>query len=183
MLQSNFHYDWAWRHRSTLKNDLNYAPTDCFETFPFPDDLAPLETIGETYHETRRQIMLDRWEGLTATYNRFHDPAETATDIAELRHLHTEMDHAVAAAYGWHDLDLGHDFHETAQGVRYTISEGARREVLTRLLELNHARYEEEVAQGLHDKGKKKAKKSGKKSKKKSDVSDDQMRFGFKDRE
>ena len=52
-------------------------------------------------------------------------------------------------------FDLGHDFHETKQGLRFTISESARREVLDRLLRLNHERYEEEVRQGLHDKGKK----------------------------
>ena len=63
-------------------------------------------------------------------------------------------DAAVAAAYGWTDLDLGHGFHETKQGVRYTISEPARREVLARLLKLNHERYAEEVAKGLHDKKK-----------------------------
>jgi hypothetical protein len=91
--------------------------------------------------------------------SRFHDTDETADDIATLRRLHTEMDAAVAAAYGWHDLDLGHDFHETKQGTRYTISEVARREVLDRLLALNHERYAEEVAAGLHDKGKGKAKK------------------------
>ena len=68
------------------------------------------------------------------------------------RELHVEMDNAVAAAYGWGDLDLGHGFHETPQGVRYTISEEARREVLARLLRLNHERYEEEVRQGLHEK-------------------------------
>ena len=96
--------------------------------------------------------MLDRQEGLTATYNRFHDPQETAADIARLRQLHVEMDNAVAAAYGWQELDLGHGFHETAQGVRYTISEAARREVLTRLLKLNHERYAEEVRLGLHEK-------------------------------
>ena len=64
------------------------------------------------------------------------------------------MDNAVAAAYGWTDLDLGHGFHETKQGVRYTISETARREVLARLLKLNHERYAEEVKQGLHEKAK-----------------------------
>jgi hypothetical protein len=105
--------------------------------------------------ENMVQLMLDRQEGLTATYNRFHDPAETAEDIAHLRRLHLEMDQAVAAAYGWSDLALDHGFHETAQGLRYTISEPARREVLTRLLQLNHQRYEEEVAAGLHEKGKK----------------------------
>ena len=33
-----------------------------------------------------------------------------------------------------------------------TISEPARREVLARLLKLNHERYAEEVRQGLHEK-------------------------------
>ena len=56
----------------------------------------------------------------------------------------------VAAAYGW--TDLGHGFHETKQGVRDTISEPARREVLARLLKLNHQRYAEEVKEGLHQK-------------------------------
>jgi hypothetical protein len=69
-----------------------------------------------------------------------------------------ETDGAVAAAYGWSDLDLAHGFHETKQGVRYTISESARRTVLDRLLALNHQRYAEEVNAGLHDKGAKKEK-------------------------
>ena len=112
-----------------------------------------LESIGEAYHTHRQQIMRNRQEGLTKTYNRFHTPTETADDIAELRRLHVEMDNAVAAAYGWQDLDLGHGFHQTKQGLRYTISEAARRTVLDRLLALNHARYAEEVAEGLHDKG------------------------------
>ena len=56
------------------------------------------------------------------------------------------MDNAVAAAYGWSDLHLGHGFHETKTGARFTISESARREVLARLLKLNHERYAEEVA-------------------------------------
>ena len=58
----------------------------------------------------------------------------------------------VPAAYGWSDLNLDHGFHETKQGIRFTISEPARREVLQRLLKLNHERYAEEVKQGLHDK-------------------------------
>ena len=43
-------------------------------------------------------------------------------------------------------------FHQTKQGLRYTISEPARREVLARLLKLNHERYAEEGKQGLHGK-------------------------------
>jgi hypothetical protein len=127
-----------------------------FETYPFlPSATAHgqlLGILGEAYYENRRQIMLDRWEGLTVTYNRFHNPEETAEDIAHLRQLHIEMDNAVAAAYGWSDLDLGHGFHETQQGIRYSIVEAARCTVLIRLLELNHGRYAEEVKAGLHNK-------------------------------
>ena len=100
--------------------------------------------------------MQARSEGLTKTYTRFHDPEERAEDIARLRELHREMDETVARTYGWDDLELGHGFHETKQGLRYTISEGARREVLGRLLKLNRERYAEEVALGLHEKGVKK---------------------------
>ncbi len=119
-------------------------------------------------HYNRHQIMLTRQEGLTKTYNRFHNPDESAADIQRLRDLHVEMDRAVAAAYGWSDLDLGHGFHETKQGLRFTISEPARREVLARLLRLNHERYAEEVVQGFHDKKKPKSKPGKKETKAKS---------------
>jgi hypothetical protein len=101
-----------------------------------------------------------RREGLTVTYNRFHSPSESSGDIAVLRSLHMEMDHAVASAYGWADLDLGHGFHETKQGIRYTISEAARGEALDRLLALNHERYaQEQTAVEAGSKPKRKAQK------------------------
>lgn len=152
LLQSVFHVAWILRYGSTLKGDARYIPTDCFETFPFPETVEGLACIGEEYHDYRHQIMLSRQEGLTATYNRFHDTEETAADIGRLRELQVEMDRAVAAAYGWEDLELGHGFHGTAQGVRFTIGEVARREVLDRLLALNHQRHEEEVRAGRHEK-------------------------------
>ena len=168
ILQSSFHDCWAWKNSSTLgTTTLNYAPSKCFDTFPFPE--SGINIIGETYHEHRKKVMLNRQEGLTATYNRFHDPAETAQDIAHLRRLHLEMDNAVAAAYGWSDLALDHGFHETAQGVRYTISEAARREVLTRLLQLNHQRYAEEQAQGSEGAGEQGRKKKAVKGRAKKD--------------
>ena len=137
---------------------FTYTTSDTFDTFPFPLNLAALEDIGERYYAYRQGIMQSRQEGLTKTYNRFHNPEELAEDIERLRELHVEMDKAVADAYSWGDLDLEHGFHETKQGVRFTISEEARREVLDRLLLLNHERYAEEVAQGLHDKKNKKGK-------------------------
>ncbi|MHC5748206.1 MAG: Eco57I restriction-modification methylase domain-containing protein [Nostoc sp.] len=162
LLQSCFHDCWCRQYSSSMKGDLRYT-SDVFTTFPFPSSTTDLERIGDKYHTDRQNIMQTRQEGLTKTYNRFHNPDETAADIQQLRELHIEMDNAVAAAYGWQDLELSHGFHQTKQGLRFTISETARREVLDRLLELNHQRYAEEVSQGLHDKGKKKGKSGVKK--------------------
>jgi len=152
ILGSTLHEEWARCYSSTLETRLKYIISDAFETFCFPPYDKSLTPIGKSYDEQRRQVMLSRQEGLTKTYNRFHSPDESAADIQKLRDLHIEMDQVVAAAYGWTDLDLGHGFHDTKQGTRFTISESARREVLARLLKLNHERYAEEVAQGLHDK-------------------------------
>lgn len=164
LLQSSFHELWARSYSSSLETRINYSPSDCFETFPFPQKIYELDEIGSHYYQHRQSIMQSRQEGLTKTYNRFHNPADTSPDIAELRRLHIEMDNAVAAAYGWQDLALGHGFHDTKQGLRFTLSESARREVLDRLLELNHQRYAEEVAAGLHDKKPAKAAKTPKRS-------------------
>lgn len=157
LLQSSIHDMWVRVYASSMKNDVRYGVSDCFDTYPFPlisslNTQTALEDIGNRYDRHRQSVMQTRLEGLTKTYNRFHNPTETAEDIAELRRLHVEMDNAVVAAYGWEDLPLDHGFHDTKQGLRYTISETARREVLDRLLELNHQRYAEEVAAGLHDK-------------------------------
>jgi hypothetical protein len=146
LVLSSIHEAWARQYSSTLETRLKYITSDCFETFPFPQCSAVLSTVGERYYTHRGQNMAARFEGLTSTYNRFHSPNEVSTDIATLRTLHVEMDNAVAAAYGWTDLDLGHDYHETKQGIRYTISEAARREALDRLLALNHQRYAQEQA-------------------------------------
>jgi len=117
--------------------------------------------------------------GLTELYNRFNDLDNTSADIQKLRELHVEMDQAVAAAYGWQDLDLGHGFHETKQGIRFTISESARREVLARLLRLNHERYAVEVKQGLHDKkGKAKPASSGRGRKSVASTNTLSLKFG-----
>ena len=155
VIASTIHYFWVLHHGATLRTDLRYTPSDCFETFPLPKSLGGLEAIGEQYHAHRQQVMLTRKEGLTKTYNRFHAPEEASADIQKLRELHVEMDNAVASAYDWSDLNLAHGFHETKQGVRFTISEAARQEVNARLLRLNHERYADGVKRGLHDTKKK----------------------------
>jgi hypothetical protein len=117
-VQSRVHEQWALFLSSSLEERLRYGPSDCFETFPFPNGLLDseisdpveafhrqaLESIGEHYHQYRAELMVNNNEGLTSTYNRFHDPAETSEGIQELRRLHNEMDQAVLAAYGWSEV-------------------------------------------------------------------------------
>ncbi len=160
-VNSQLYESWVRAHGSTLRTDIRYTLNDCFETFPFTPEDSELGRFGKQLHDSRVFLLSLNHFGLTELYNRFHDPAEASADIQRLRLLHVEMDNAVASGYGWADLDLGYGFHETKQGVRYTISEPARREVLARLLKLNHERYAEEVKQGLHEgkKPKPKAKK------------------------
>ena len=163
LLQSSVHEVWAVEYSPTMGiSTLSYSPSACVATFPFAQSRNQFAELGTIYHEHRRQIMQARQEGLTKTYNRLNNRGEKSEDIARLRALHEEMDQAVAAAYGWSDLDLGHGFHATKQGERYTISELARRTVLDRLLALNHQRHAEEVAAGLHEKKKAKTKSSKK---------------------
>ena len=126
-----------------------------FSHFPFPSrdfKNIHLKQIGQKYYESRAEELLNNNFGLTDLYNLFHSPDEESETINVLRSLQEEMDSAVLKAYGWDDVKGKHGFHETKQGIRYTISGDARRTVLQRLLKLNNERYEEEVSQGLHDK-------------------------------
>ena len=132
-------------------------------------DDPTLEAAGKTYYDFRAELMVRNDEGLTKTYNRFHDPNNHEPDIVKLRELHAAMDRAVLDAYGWDDIStdcaflLDYEIDEETWGnkkkpYRYRWPEAVHDEVLARLLDLNQKRYEEEVAQGLHDKkGKKKA--------------------------
>jgi len=162
LLQSNIHYDWAWKYSSTLgSSTLRYSPTDCFENFPFPLNIDVLESIGEKYYRHRENIIQSLQLGLSELSRLYHDPDNSKQDMAKLRELQIELDNKVIVAYGWNDPILEHGFHMTKQGIRFTISEEARHKVLARLLKLNNERYAEEVAQGLHDKKKAKSKAKG----------------------
>jgi hypothetical protein len=201
VLHSSIYDSWIFTYSTTLgASTLNFSIDECFNNFPFPQNLSPqqeqqLETIGEAYHEHRKQLMLGMQLGLTKTYNLFHSNAITAQSINDkdkqvaslqkhldktvntisfdeaiqgilkLRELHVQMDEAVLVAYGWNDIELKHDFYDVDylpenDRVRFTIHPNARKEVLKRLLELNHKIHEEEKASGMLDKKKTVSKKS-----------------------
>lgn len=145
LLQSNIHEVWVRRNASTMRTDVRYTPTDCFETFAFPQNVSVAARthggqIGEDYYQHRQQILVSRQLGLTRSYNLFHNRDCRDADILKLRELHKQLDNAILDCYGWSDLALGHDFHTNERGqIRFTISPSDRRELLRRLLELNLA--------------------------------------------
>jgi hypothetical protein len=158
MLQSRVHEVWARFFGSSMKDDLTYTSSSCFETFPFCER-GRLEPLGREYYEFRATTMLTRGEGLTDVYNRFHNPEEHSRDILKLRDLHTAMDRAVLDAYGWNDIKidceflLDYEIDEEEWGNkkkpwRYRWPDEVRDEVLARLLELNVQRAKEEARSG-----------------------------------
>jgi hypothetical protein len=159
-LQSRVHEIWARFFGSTLKDDLMYAPEDCFQTFPFPPDFesnADLEATGRAYYEYRATIMQQYKKGLTATYREFHNPDAEWPEIVRLRELHDAVDRAVLDAYGWTDMEPKCQFmpefdnedkddngRQPKKKFRYRWPDDFRDEVLAQLLKLNRQRASEE---------------------------------------
>ena len=177
-IQCRVHEVWSRFFMTTLEDRLVYTPTTCFENYPFLPDwqTSPtLEAAGQAYYDFRAALMVRNDEGLTTTYNRFHDPHERHADIKKLRELHAAMDRAVLDAYGWSDIssDCAYllDYEEEDEEDdgrrrrkkkpwRYRWPDEIRDEVLARLLALNRERALQEKAAG------KKAAKSTKRPKK-----------------
>ena len=167
VLQSRVHELFAVTFSSTLEDRQGYRGSDCFETFPFPDGWhmsSSLEDSGREYYEFRATLMVLNKEGLTNTYNRFHDPDEQDPDVLKLRDLHAAMDRAVLDAYGWTDVRPRCEFildyvdeeddnpgkpTKKKKPYRYRWPDEIRDEVLGRLLELNAQRAKEEELAGL----------------------------------
>jgi hypothetical protein len=167
VLQSRVHEIWARFLGSSMKDDLRYTASDCFENFPFPREFessSASERAGREYYEFRAAVMVRNNEGLTKTYNRFHDPDERQPDILRLRELHATMDNAVLEAYGWNDIaeqarceflldyededDEEHLSRRRKKPWRYRWPDEVRDEVLARLLTVNAERAEAERLAG-----------------------------------
>jgi hypothetical protein len=156
VLQSTIHFVWAEKYGNTLGSTFRYTPSKVFETFPIKTNNS-LYLLGKNLLE-KRELFLNIYQiGLTSFYNKFHDSNIIDSDISVIRDIHKKIDVETIYNYGWNDIDLRHDFYEVDylpenDRVRYTIHPEARKEVLKRLLQLNHERYAEEVVAGLHDK-------------------------------
>jgi hypothetical protein len=147
--------------RRQLMADMQLGLTKTYNLFHDPEcNLSNIEKAKEIreFKQSNLQIPLE----------------EAIQRIEKLRELHKQMDEAVLKAYGWSEdsplerglrgVSLAHNFYEVDylpenDRIRYTISPEARKEILKRLLELNHKIHDEEVKTGLWEKkGKKKIK-------------------------
>jgi len=175
VLQSRIHGPWAWLLSSTMKNDLNYTASDCFENFPFPQpdprtEIPGLEAIGQRLYEARASYMVGTEQGLTQTYNLLKDATCDDPRIVELRRLHEDMDRAVLAAYAWSDVEVPPYVTPSTDAERRRL-EAFEDEVIDRLFVLNAERAREEKRLGIGA-----SKKGGIKARKRRGASsDDQL--------
>ena len=155
LLQSWVHELWLRRQASTLESRNRYTPTDCFQTFPFPQNPSDnlkmeSEQVGRAFYDFRQSILQKRLLGLTKTYNLFNSPTCEDEDIQQMRLLQTMMDCSILACYGWDDIDLQYDFYPNdRKKIRFMPSPIAQREIFTRLIALNQDIAAQEAAQGL----------------------------------
>lgn len=201
ILQSSIHLAWVTKFATYRDTRIVYSNTSVLKTYPYPninleDNMKKIEIIGLQYYSFRNELTLKIQLGLTKLYNLFHSKSlnssdiekqakqplevceQALNDILKLRQLHMQMDQSVLEAYGWQDIQLRHNFYEVDylpenDRVRYTIHPEARKEILKRLLALNHKIHEEEVKAGLWDK-----KKMGKEKKSKNVVEEPKEGYG-----
>lgn len=102
VLQSNLHWQWWLAKGATLTERPSYTPSSIFDTFPWPQNPTPeqikaVAEAGRALHEYRREQMAKR-EDLTLRdmYRLLELPGKNP-----LRDLHTALDKAVMATYGF----------------------------------------------------------------------------------
>lgn len=161
VLQSTFHLLWVVEICSAMGTSIRYAPSDLFDTFPFPEGLlnegksmlsdgSKLSEIGDEFYSKRSEYMTINSIGLTDFYNKFHDPAEQCHAITDLRALQRAMDESVAKSYQL-NIVLNHQFINTKLGVRYGVSFENQNEILLYLSNLNSRYYFEEATLDQHE--------------------------------
>ena len=119
-------------------------------TFNFIDNKLYKGTYEKEINENDKQVKLLRNHLIKIDINTSFE--EVIDGIKRLRLLHKLIDEAVIKEYGWTDINLQNDFYDVEylpeiDRIRYTIHPKARKEILKRLLMLNHQRYKEEVSE------------------------------------
>jgi hypothetical protein len=143
-------------HRRDLMLRLWLGLTDIYNLFHAPDlD----DRLAKLFHKRAKTADWHHAEKVPLEHRAIAGSPtldQARGGILQLRDLHVELDQAVLKAYGWHQpspdgpaIDLAHDFQQVEtlpenDRTRYTVNPEARKELLKRLLKLNHARAAEE---------------------------------------
>jgi type II restriction/modification system DNA methylase subunit YeeA len=86
ILHSRIHEIWSLRMCTYLGvgNDPRYTPTTCFETFPFPEGLAPNIPAAQYEHDPRAQRIADAARKLNDARERWLNPPEWTERVPEV---------------------------------------------------------------------------------------------------
>lgn len=161
ILQSFLINEWTWKYGTTMgASTIRFISTSCFDTFPFIYNLSQKSLdYSEDLDRHKLQLHNSLKIGQNNIYNLYHDKSNNFNEIEKLRNCQVLLDNSIINDYSWNDIQLLHDFYEVdylpdddSYRVRFTIHPDARKEVLKRLLELNHKIHEEELEAGLFDK-------------------------------
>jgi hypothetical protein len=118
VLSSRIHVAWTLAAGGVLEDRPRYNKTLCFDPFPFPDATSQqqteIATLAEELDALRKRVLAAySFLTLTMLYNVLEKlrsgatltPTERDTheagQVSILHHVHTRLDEAVTAAYGW----------------------------------------------------------------------------------
>lgn len=78
-------------------NDPRYTPTTCFETFPFPPGLSPVDTASQATQALPSGALIPAKLCITTPAKKEGEAPSVDKSAAAL------IAHAIAIAYGWAD--------------------------------------------------------------------------------
>ncbi len=113
VLESRFHKLWASETHNPLENRPHYRIGHSFESFPFPNGMAPNRSLNEVMANPLAVVIANQARALYAARKAALTSGSSRLDMTELYDLrdrggatwlitaHRQLDVAVAAAYGW----------------------------------------------------------------------------------
>ncbi len=112
--------------------------TRLYNQFHSKSDILTGKTVGKTLD--KRALALKKFLEKHAVAYSYE---KMCSDILTLRTLLIDLDQLVLNSYGWNDILLKHNFYEVEflpelDRTRFTIHPNARKELLDRILQLNH---------------------------------------------
>lgn len=105
ILTSKVHRIWMKAQKSTLKADIAYTHTTCFEKFPFPQKydnklIDKIRVKAQELHQYRSEQMEAKQWGITTLYNKFFKEP-----TSQLYKLHQQLNQLVMQAYDFNSSD------------------------------------------------------------------------------